>query len=180
MTLAQHRSVTEAEFLALPESMNRVELIDGEVVMAPAPSLWHQEILVRLVEVLRTWARQHPGPVTVGQSPVDIRFGPGRILQPDAFVLFERIAREHTGPLDHVPALCIEVLSTNRVYDRVTKRYVYAEAGVRELWLVDPAGHIERRFGPGLERAEMHAERLETPRLPGLSVDVASLLADPG
>jgi Uma2 family endonuclease len=51
-------------------------------------------------------------------------------VQPDAFVLLDQVvARGHKGPIDHTPQLCIEVLSTERAYDRVTKRFLYAEAG---------------------------------------------------
>jgi len=47
--------VSEAEFLALPESMDKVELVDGEVVVAPAPSVKHQEILGRILFAFRLW-----------------------------------------------------------------------------------------------------------------------------
>jgi Uma2 family endonuclease len=74
----------------------------------------------------------------VGQAPLDVRFGHGRILQPDVFVLFDRIPFDHEGPLDRVPELCIEVRSSRPSYDRLTKRTIYADAGVRELWTVEP------------------------------------------
>jgi Uma2 family endonuclease len=110
--------VSEAEFLRLPESVDRIELIDGEVIVSPSPSYWHQEILGRILVALRGWAAGQPGPVVIGQSPLDVRFAPGRILQPDAFVILgHAIARDHEGPIDRVPDLCVEVLSTDRAYD---------------------------------------------------------------
>ena len=121
--------VTEAEFLRLPETTEKIELIDGEVNASPSPTYWHQEVLGRLVAALRLWASTEQRPVLVGQTPLDVRFAPGRILQPDAFVAFIELSPSHEGPIDHVPALCIEVLSQNRVYDRVTKRFIYALAG---------------------------------------------------
>jgi Uma2 family endonuclease len=84
-----HTFVSEAEFLSLPETLDKVELIDGEIIVSPSPTFWHQELLRRIVYALGSWAGGQPGPVTVGQAPLDIRFGSGRILQPDAFVLFE-------------------------------------------------------------------------------------------
>ena len=57
--------VTEAEFLALAESVQKVELIDGEVIVAPAPSSRHQEILGRLIYALRVWAASAAKPVTI-------------------------------------------------------------------------------------------------------------------
>lgn len=167
--------VSEAEFLALPESTRRVELIDGEVVVPPSPSFWHQEVLGRLVSSLRRWARGRE--VTVAQAPLDVRFGPDRILQPDAMVFLHALDRDAPTPVDVVPELCIEVLSTDRAYDRVTKRFIYAEAGVAEYWIVDAGRGVERRDGPGLARIEVVTNELTTPLLPGLAVDVAALLA---
>jgi Uma2 family endonuclease len=171
------RLVSETDFLRLPESNGKIELVDGEVVVAPSPSYWHQEILARIVTALRAWARPRKSPITIGQAPLDVRFAPGRILQPDAFVLFERVSRRHEGPIDRVPALCIEVLSADRLHDRVTKRAIYAAAGVREYWVVEPAGMVERWSGPGLARAEDIRGRLTTELLPGFSLDLRRLFA---
>ena len=151
MTVALRRAaMTEAEFLRLPVSMNKVELLDGEVVVAPSPTYRHQAILTRIVIALQAWAEKQKRAVTVCQSPLDVRFGPGRILQPDAFLLFGRVPLAHQGPIDRIPALCVEILSEDRVYDRVTKRLLYAAAGVKELWVVDTAGAVERWTGKGL------------------------------
>ena len=87
----------------------------------------------------------------------------------------QEVSFDLEGPLDLVPELCVEVLSTNRAYDRLTKRLVYATSGVRELWLVEPSGSIERWSGQGLNEAEVLAERLTTPLLPGFELDVAAL-----
>jgi Uma2 family endonuclease len=167
--------VSEEEFLRLPETTEKVELIDGEVNVSPSPTYWHQEVLARLVGGLRQWAGKQQGPVLVGQAPLDVRFAPGRILQPDAFVAFLSLPSNHEGPIDHVPALCVEVLSQNRMYDRVTKRFVYAVAGVTELWTVEPTGLVERWFGPGLAESESCTEQLTTPLLPGFSFDLSQL-----
>lgn len=166
--------VSESEFLALPETMDRIELLDGEVIVSPSPSVWHQELLSRLVQLLRSWAESGER-VFVGHSPLDVRFAPGRILQPDAFVILGELALDHEGPIDRVPDLCIEVLSTNRVYDRLTKRFVYAAAGVRELWLVEPSSSIERWSGDGLETSEVLTASLTSSLLPELTVDLATL-----
>ena len=177
MSLAPAPFVTEAEFLSLPESNQRVELIDGEVIVPPSPEFRHQEILVRTVEAFRQWARQQQTPVTVAQSPLDVRFGPNRILQPDAMVFLARIPGSQRGPIDRVPEICVEVLSTDRVYDRVTKRLVYAAAGVQEYWVVDVNAFIERWRGSGLVEEEILRDRLVTPLLPGFELDLPRLFA---
>ncbi len=175
MSTSPRALVSENEFLALPESGEKVELLDGEVVESPSPSFWHQETLRRLLTALGNWADGRA--VTIGQSPLDVRFGEGRILQPDACVFLETIPRDHEGPIDVVPSLCIEVISTNRTYDRVTKRYVYSEAGVAEYWVVEPDRYVERWHGPQLRLREEVRGQLTTPLLDGFDCDLAKLFA---
>lgn len=175
MPLSRPALVTEEEFLALPESMERIELLDGEVIVSPSPSPWHQELLGRIVGSLRGWAARQERPVFVGLAPLDVRFGSGRILQPGVFVVLAPVSFDDQGPLDRVPEICVEILSTNRSFDRLTKRVVYASSGVQELWLVEPGGLIERRHGRGLNEAEELTETLRTPLLARYELDVAGL-----
>src|SRR3954467_11682512 len=95
--------VSEQEFLSLPETLDKMELIDGEVVVAPSPGFLHQEVVGRLGVALRAWASKQPSKVTVAQAPTDVRFAPGKILQPDLFLVFDRIPLDSKGPLTRVP-----------------------------------------------------------------------------
>jgi Uma2 family endonuclease len=164
--------ITEAEFLALPESMDRVELLDGEVIVPPSPSPGHQGAVKNLVYELEGWARRHGA--TVHVSPLDVRFGPGRILQPDVMVFLGGLAPEAAAPLTTIPDLCVEVLSVRRSYDRIVKREVYAEAGVREYWVVDPVQRCVEVYR-GHSLFGVATETLESELLPGFSVEVATL-----
>lgn len=178
MSRSARSLVSEAEFLRLPESVDRIELIDGEVIESPSPSYWHQEVLRRLVVALSAWAARQAVPVVIGQSPLDVRFAPGRILQPDAFVILDHtVARDHEGPIDRVPDLCVEVLSADRAYDRVTKRFLYAAAGVREYWVVEPAGLVERFSRPGLAASEEVRGTITSLVLPELVIDLDQIFA---
>lgn len=172
-----HPIVTEEEFLSLPETMQKMELVDGEVRMPPSPTFWHQDVAKELTIELSVWARAQSNPVTVCSSPLDVRFAPGRILQPDVFVVFGKIPRDHKGPIDRIPDLCIEVLSSDRVYDRVTKRLLYAEAGVKEFWVVDPARYVERFSGERLKSSEILQQVLTSALLPGFELDLSKLFA---
>jgi Uma2 family endonuclease len=140
------RLVTEEEYLSLPETTDRVELVDGEVIVSPSPTDQHQRRIGVLHAALFAWAERHP-PAAVRMAPLDVRFGPSRILQPDLLVAVGGIASDAETPLRLVPDVVIEVLSARgRAYDRVTKRALYAEAGVPEYWIVDPQ----------LRRVEVH------------------------
>ena len=171
--------MTEAEYLALPETMTKTELFDGELVRQPSPGGEHQHSVGRLHLLLANWAATAMPRAEVWLSPLDVKFAPGRILQPDLLVFLEPLVRPVRMPIDRVPDLCIEVVSTRRVYDRVTKRLAYGEAGVRDYWTVVQAlGFIERWTGSHLAMREECRDRLMTPLLPGFELDVMALLAE--
>ncbi len=164
--------VSEAEFLELPVTHDRVELLDGEVIMAASPTRQHQDVVLRLARVLGAWADAHR-PAYVGLAPLDVRIAAGRIVQPDLFVVLAGVGSEER-PLSVVPDLVVEVLSERRSYDRLAKRVVYAEASVREYWLVDPDDRAVEVV-EGLRTVRVERVRLESAVLPGLSADVRSL-----
>jgi|JI10StandDraft_1071094.scaffolds.fasta_scaffold160921_4 Uma2 family endonuclease len=165
--------VTEEEFLALPETADKVELIDGEVFMSPAPSPPHQRISGRLFNALYQWANENGAEAFY--APLDVRFGPGRIAQPDLMVFLRPIGTTQ-GPIDQVPELCIEILSpTNRSYDTLTKRFVYGAAGVTEYWIIDPRGRAEKWTGPNLTEGAAVIDALESGLLPGFRLALAEL-----
>jgi Uma2 family endonuclease len=165
--------VTEEEFFAMPESHDRLELIDGELILSPSPLLDHQIVVGRLHFALMEWAHGHP-PAGVGLSPLDVRIAPERVLLPDLFVLLTGFPADRTEVLSVVPELVVEVLSGTRTYDRVTKRLIYAEAGVQEYWIVD-RDRREVEVVRGLETVAREGQTLRSPILPDSILEVPKL-----
>lgn len=118
----------------LPDDGVQYELLDGMLLVTPAPTLWHQRALARLVLLLQTACQ--PG-YEVLFAPLDWR--PDRLtsLQPDVLVV--RNADVVDGDIGAALVLAVEVLSpsTSRK-DRVLKRSRYEESGVASYWLIDP------------------------------------------
>jgi len=122
---------------ALPEDGNRYEVVYGELLVTPAPRVWHQELAVRLARTVSEYLEREP----VGHllpSPADISWTSDTLVQPDLFV----------APLDQVRTLdwtqvkdlllVIEVLSPSTLrYDRFTKRRLYRERRIPSYWAVD-------------------------------------------
>jgi Uma2 family endonuclease len=167
--------LTEEEFLRRPPSRYGEELLDGELIVSPAPTTVHQVVLGRLHLSLHLWAREAVPVHTVLMSPCDVVFGRDRILEPDLFVMGRYLGRDAPSPLREIPRLVVEIISSRPRYDRHTKRLVYGMAGVPEYWCVHPAGGIERWVGPGLTERSWHEQTLECEALPGLVLDVAEL-----
>jgi Uma2 family endonuclease len=57
----------------------------------------------------------------------------------------------------------------------VTKRLIYAESGVKELWIVERRGPLERWNGEQLHDVEELSDRLTSSLLPGLDVDLGAV-----
>ncbi len=134
----RHRWTYDA-LQSLPESLDHVEIHDGNLVMSASPHLVrHQTAVGNIYYVLRTFAAaQQLGCVFV--APADVVLGPKRVVQPD--VLF--VAQARRGILGAAvmgaPDLVVEVLTPSTAeIDRTIKRMFYEEAGVLEYWLVDP------------------------------------------
>jgi Uma2 family endonuclease len=125
---------TLAEVLALPEG-SHVELVDGAVVVSPAPTSKHQRVQKRL-EIALDAATPRDCEMLPG---VNVVLNGERLLIPDLVVVTEPdvdvLYYKGTDVL-----LAAEVISpSSRVYDRALKRQLYAEAGVPFYLLVDPA-----------------------------------------
>jgi Uma2 family endonuclease len=131
---------TYSEFARLPsEGGTRYEVIDGELVVTPAPGLRHQRIATDLVTALNAFVRDH-GLGQVFAGPVDVLFAEGDYLQPD--IVFVRTGNEHLlseRGIEGPPDLVVEILSpSTAARDRGVKLERYRYFGVPEYWVVDP------------------------------------------
>jgi Uma2 family endonuclease len=123
---------------ALPDDGQRYEVVHGELLVTPAPRVWHQEIVVRIAEELRGYLRRQP----VGHalmSPADISWTDDTLVQPDVFVVDLAEVRKLDWTRMKTLLLAVEVLSPSTARaDRFTKRRLYQEVGVPAYWIVDP------------------------------------------
>lgn len=118
----------------MPDDGRRYELIDGCLVVTPAPGLPHQRVVGALYYLLR--AACPPG-LEVFVAPVDFVPQPSTVLQPD--ILAARAEDAAGQRLTRPPLLVVEVLSPcSRAQDLGSKRLAYAEAVIPWYWVVDP------------------------------------------
>ena len=127
----------------------RYELIDGELIVTPAPRRLHQRAVAELFRLLDPYVRaQRIGVVEF--SPADIQLEPGTIVQPDLFVspLLDGRAPLHWPETTRL-VLAAEVISpSNPRADRVTKRRFFTRVDVAEYWVIDLDARIfERNLG---------------------------------
>jgi len=154
---------TYADYRGLSDDGNRYEIIDGELLVTPAPTTTHQKISKRIHFALMAQLEQR-GLGVVYYAPIDVIFSETQTVQPDLLVV--RAGREGIiteRGVEGAPDLIIEILSPRTAStDRTQKQKLYASRGVAEYWLVDPDAHsvevltlgdegytLRGRFGPG-------------------------------
>ena len=131
--------LTYEDLRDLPDDGRRYELLDGALIVTPAPGGRHQVIVGALYRLL--WTARPPG-LTVLVSPIDFVPRPESVLQPDVVVVDEDEADQPR--LTRPPVLVVEVISpSSRSVDLGAKRYAYATAGVPNYWVVDPEPPVE-------------------------------------
>ncbi|HWI66600.1 MAG TPA: Uma2 family endonuclease [Symbiobacteriaceae bacterium] len=175
---------TYEDYKLLPED-RRYEVVEGELLVTPAPSALHQGILVRLI--LRLASFVEAGKLgKVLPAPTDVILANESVVQPD--LLF--VAKERQGIIDPsggvhgAPDLVVEILSPSTASrDQVVKRKLYGRYGVREYWIVDPVAQnvevlIPGHVGLDTWRVFSTGSSLVSPLLSGLSLSVDDLFAD--
>ena len=127
---------TVADYMAYDEE--RVELIDGEFLVTPAPTPRHQEISMNLSVILGPQVR-NLGLGKLYASPFDAVLSIHDVVQPDLLFLSNASLVRLQPRLQGPPDVAIEILSKgDRGRDLVRKRKLYLEHGLPEYWLVDP------------------------------------------
>ena len=184
---------TYADYCAWPDDV-RYELIDGVAyLMAPAPTLDHQDVAGEIYFQLRQALADQPCRVFI--APVDVRLPKAdeadaridTVVQPDVLVVCDPAKLDRRG-VRGAPDLVVEVLSPGTAsHDHRLKRRAYERAGVREYWLVHPIDRmitIYRLEEDGFGKPEVQELSGETAVgiLPGVAIawdDVAGRLAPP-
>ena len=155
---ALHRHWTAAEVRALMSDTNpapRYELLDGDLLVTPAPRPIHQRVVQQLHLLLAPYV-ERSGIGEVLLSPADLELQPETILQPDLFVVPHGHIPHETWAAVKALLLAVEVLSPSSAhFDRVRKRRFFQRVAVPEYWVVDPDARLIERWRPGDERPEL-------------------------
>ena len=126
--------LTVDDVWALPDDGRRHELVDGVLLVTPAPSRAHQRAVIRLGGLL---LRAGGDGFEVLPAPFDWLVNPSTLFQPD--IIAARRGDVGETRLERPPLLAVEVLSpSTSSIDRGTKRLKFEQHGVEAFWLVDP------------------------------------------
>jgi Uma2 family endonuclease len=150
------RPLTVADLEAFPDDGHRYELLDGVLVVTPAPGFSHQMVVMQLSRRLDETAPAElavlPAPFAIHPDAADGRpeSEQSTELQPD--VLVADLAGFTAKDLPGAPLLAVEVLSpSTQLFDRNLKKAAYERMGAANFWLVDP--RVPELFAYALDEA---------------------------
>jgi len=137
--------ITAEEYFKLPETNQKVELINGEIIIEMPPIDDHQKVLALLHLLL---AKLIPGG-TLRFAPLGVHLDDENVPEPDLFWVSGPDSRCKLGEdrqWHGAPDLVIEVLSPSTARrDKREKYQLYEKHGTREYWLVEPlAQYLEQ------------------------------------
>ena len=175
--------LTYEDYCAAPAD-ERYELLDGNLMMVPAPNIKHQRVQLKLATRLDLFIEER-ALGTLLTAPCDVMLSETDVVQPD--LLFVSREREHllsSGQnVQGGPDMVIEILSPSTAErDRGAKLTLYGTHGVTEYWLVDPiAETIQVHRLQGGILVPTHTFRrektLRSPLLPGLELDLDEIFS---
>ena len=177
--MALKQQLDYSDLASAPDDGLRYELLDGELLVTPSPSLVHQRVSRRLQRQLEDYFHT-TGRGEVFDAPSDVILTPHDVVEPDLLVVTDARQFSRRG-VEGPPALVVEILSpSTRDRDQTVKARRYAVLGIPHYWIVDPDAlriAFYRAEGPSYVVAAV-AEgdtTVEAPGWPGLTIAVGEL-----
>lgn len=181
MALERKTEFTYEDYQSLPPSeTERYELIDGELIMVPAPSFTHQHVAGGLFVALDHHVRSRDLGVVLF-APFDVHLGKG-VVEPDIlYVSKERLHLVTEKEMIGAPDLVVEIFSPDsKARDQLSKRRLYFRHGVREYWLADTEARTVEVLCAAKKDFEVagfyrYPETVKSRLLPELSIDLENV-----
>lgn len=148
MPIISTTRMTARQFAALGEDPPgvRLELVNGEIAVAPSPTPEHSNSDVELLFLVKQHVDEHDLGIVFRDldTPLDLF----NVRRPDLlFFSHERVHLVTPKALLGPPDLCVEIISpSSGTIDRVDKFEQYRAAGVPHYWIVDPLARLLEGF----------------------------------
>jgi Uma2 family endonuclease len=155
----------------------RIERIGRTEYAMSSPGYKHQNVLLAVGAQLREKLKASGCMTIVAPFDVYPLYDTGdeyTLVQPDIFTACDR-SKLQDKCYNGAPKFIIEILSTNRSHDMLTKLNLYERAGVAEYWIIDPEEQIisalELIDGRYFVHAYSGEDEVPLASIPGCTVD---------
>ena len=173
--------LTSEQYLALPDEFDKNgnhvkdELIGGEIVRMPPPSLVHDLIKNRINELLFVYLLGNQQLALQCFVEMGAEVSKHDTFVPDVSV----VSRKRLSAKDRIlrggPEMAIEVVSpTDKATHLKSKVDTYLAGGTRTVWVVYPEARSVMVHTPDSVRELKADQKIEDPLLPGFSTPVSA------
>jgi Uma2 family endonuclease len=169
---------TRADLARMPDADHKFEVIDGELLVSPAPRPAHDALVRVLWSLLATYCDRTGIAHVSGHMPVFVA-GDSETI-PDIVVRKPVVPPPEKWDDAPMPLLVVEVLSdATRQTDTIRKRQFYIESGIPEYWIVNGDARTVRVISSDGDRVEGRTLRWRpSTTLDALSIDLPSLFTE--
>ncbi len=174
------RRLTVDDYLLMPDHGKLLQLIDGDFIMAPSPSLKHQEVSKNIeLEFAKFLEKNSIGKILY--APIDYYVDKYDVVQPDlVYISKEKYRILFEKGIKNTPDLIIEIISkSTENIDKNLKKDLYWRAGVKEYWIVNIEEKSIEVFKINSEGYRLdkiyrneNKDKIKTDILPGLIINL--------
>jgi len=182
-TLPKTGTVTYEEWLRMPETNLREEVVNGEIRVMPANRMPHARVIQKLTRAFDRQLDPKVAEVFGSTFGLVIRKSPLTSRAPDIAVFIRSTMVGQDGYCHSAPQLVIEVLSPSETRKGIQEKLRdYESIGVSEVWPVRPEpSHVEVLLleDGKLRRSVILAEGVLKPKhFPAVQIDIAEIWPD--
>lgn len=167
-----------------PDLKVKLEILNNQLTIMPAPSILHQKISNRLSNRFTNFVEENVlGEILV--APTDVKFDEDNVAQPDIlFVAIKRSEIMENHAITGAPDLVVEIISpSNDVKEMKAKRTLYESKGVEEYWTIFPEQRQAKVevLTEGQYKTFSEAQKegvLKSSVLEGFQIDIENLIPD--
>jgi Uma2 family endonuclease len=175
--------ITDEMFDEMVDEDTKAELIDGVMIVHSPASLRHDDVAGFLRTLMRCFTADKGLGLVLGPDGLAGIKKSRRVGADIFFLTQDRVPNPLPKEYKGVPDLFAEVLSpSNRDYELEDKRSYYREAGVKEMWFVDPEEEqiiVDRRRERRYASRTIHSGRFESTVIKGFWIEAEWLWTDP-
>jgi Uma2 family endonuclease len=179
--MATHTLMTAEQFDQLPvEEGRKYELLDGELIEVASATAKHNIILSTLTIDVGGYLKERK--LGICFCDTEFAMGVNQRLRPDLVIMLNATWKkvdEDRLPLVIMPEIAVEIVSPSEAAVELDRKMIaYLEAGVQEVWVIYPSSrHVIMKSATAIRDLGGNA-RLESPLLPGWSMQVSDLFPE--
>lgn len=180
------KKLSLAQFLEMPASVERTELVNGEIVPKVLPQYKHALAQGRFFRFIDNWCQEQQCGICLPEWAVVLHSqGQDWVPVPDlTYISYRRLPAgwDEDEPCPVLPELVIEIISPGQSFGEMTQKATdYLQAGISRVWVADTQAGSVTVFGASeFPQTYWVGDIISDPLLPELAIPIADLFVKRG